>query len=306
MKPAGQIFALIFLGVFLAVFVWFWDVRGVQVLMRQYQAQSFPKTEGQVLSVEIISQTGSKGRIYYHPAFLYTYEVNGLSYEGRRYRYDGSPSDYASVNQIVISHPAGSTIEVYYNPNNPADAVLSPLVVANDVSRLFLMSPVIFLFLFMFLKVGREIDWPGRAKPVAGGVKIVTEMLTTRARLPRYQPGWLGLITAGILSFIAGVAIEVAFASSPVPASLYALIIIIVAGALVYLWQYLKIASGIQDLVINEGARTIELPLTYKRRERRPLPFSEIKAVTLEMVAHQSRGGVSYNSLRRSHRYWCL
>lgn len=270
------------------------EVHFVGVLIEQCQAQSFPKTEGQVLSVRIDSHRGSKGGVSYHPAILYRYEVNGQSYEGGRYRYDGFPDDYYSVNEIVTDHPAGSTIEVYYNPDNPADTVLSTGVVAWDVPLPFLISPFFYLFLFLTLNTWRVINWPGKVQPVAGGVKIMTEMLTTRVRMPRYLPGNVGLITAGILTFSAGIVIAFYYASSTVPAGFYALLIIIAASALAYFWQYWRVASGRQDLVIDEGARTLTLPLTCDRSGRQPLPFSEIKAVTLEEVAHKVKNGVIY------------
>jgi hypothetical protein len=289
----GQIFLVIFCGAVL-VFTVCMEVHFVGVLIDQYQAQSFPKTEGQVLSVRINIQRGSKGGVSYHPAFLYRYEVNGQSYEGGRYRYDGFPTDYYSVNEIVTEHPAGSKIAVYYNPDDPADTVLSPGVVSWDVPLPFLISPFFYIFLFLSLNAWRVINWPGGVQPVAGGVKIMTGMLTTRVRLPRYLPSNVGIITAGILTFSAGIVIEVYYASSTVPAGFFALLIIIVASALAYCWQYWRVASGRQDLVIDEGARTVELPLTYDRSERRPLPFSEIKAVTLEGVTHKVKNGIIY------------
>jgi hypothetical protein len=289
--------ALIFLATLCGaalVFTVCLEVYFVGVLIDQYQAQSFPKAEGQVLSVRINSHRGSKGGVSYHPTLLYRYEINGQSYEGGRYRYDNFPDDYYSVNEIVTNHPAGSAIEVYYNPDNPADSVLSPGVVTREVLFPFLISPFFYIFLFLTLNTWRAIHWPGRAQPVAGGVKIITEMMTTRVRLPRYLPSNVGLITAGVLTFSTGIVIEGYYTSSPVAAGMFALIIIIVVSVLAYFWQYWRIASGRQDLVIDEGSRTVEFPVTYHRTGRRPLPFAEIKAVTLEEVAHKVKNGVVY------------
>jgi hypothetical protein len=290
---AFKIVACILAAVFVPV--WFCYLASIPDLMRQFQAQSFPKTEGRVLSVGILSiekfsQAASKREVYYHPAFSYQYEVNGKSYKGVRYRFDDFLFDYKSVNQVVMAHPAGSTVEVYYNPADPADAVLSPLVDVQDTSHTLLALPFLYISLFFLLKIGRGIDWPGRVKPVAGGVRIITEGLTTRVRLPCFQPGSLGLSTTCILSIIAGFVIPFICVSSPVPAGLLAFLITIVAGASVYFRQYRRIASGIQDLVIDESARTVELPLTYKRRERRLLAFSDIKTVGLE----KRNGAITY------------
>ena len=294
MNSSKSIFGFILLAVILAAFVWLVDVGGIQILMRQHRAESFPETEGQILGSKVVSRTGSKGRVYYHPAFVYTYEVNDHRYRGWRYRYDGYPSDNLSVGQIVHAHPVGSTVRVYYNPADPADACLSPMVVAKDVSLLFLYLPIFIMLLLFCVKTGAEINWPGLGKPVAGRVKIIRQRMKTHVRLPRYQPSLLGGITAGALSLIAGLVIQLERGTAPIPASMLALGFIFVGGAAVYVGQYLRLATGRQDLIIDEGAQTFELPLTYKRRERRPLPFSEIKAVTLEKVAHRGRYGVTY------------
>ena len=296
-KTAKQIFALVFFGAILAAFVWLMGVPAARLLIRQYRAESFPKTEGHVVSVRITSRTGSKGKIYYQPAFSYAYEVDGQSYRGHAYRYEANPSDQASVNQIVAAHPVDSTINVYYDPNNPADALLAPLVSAEDVSPFFLSMFVVLIISFFWLKDGYRSDWLPGAKSAAGGMKISVEMLTTRVQLPRFQPFWLGLTGSGILSVVTGVLTDTVLKSSGMPAGLLTLIItlIIGGGALVYFWHYRKIASGVQDLVINEATRTVELPLTYKRRERRQVPFSEITSVALVEVPHQGRYSVSYS-----------
>lgn len=254
-------------------------------LMRQYRTQSFPKIEGRVLSAGIVSKRTYKGEILYCPAFRYKYEINGKSYEGLRYRYIDYWSDPNWANRIVTSHPVGSAVEVYYDPHNLADAVMFPLVDVQDVAHLLLGMPFLYLALFFLFKFSREIDWTGKVEPVAGGVMIITEKMITRVRLPCIQPSSLALSTICILSVIASVVIAFTCASAPVPAGLLALLITMGTGTVVYFRHHRKLASGIQDLVIDENARRFELPLTHKRRQRRPLPFSEIKAVGMEREA---------------------
>jgi hypothetical protein len=284
-----QFFPVIILTMALAIIGWFFGVQDVQVLIRQYRAQSFQKTVGQVLSAQIVSHKTSKGGVNYQPAFLYTYIVNGRRYKAGRYRYDNFYSDYDSADQIVTAHRPGYKILVYYNPADAADAVLSPGVVRGDVSLPFLGLWFFFIFLFLLLRFARAIDRPG-VPPVAGGVKIITDRRTTRVRLPRCQPDVPGLITAGILSLVAFFAV-VASPHAPLETGLYALAFIIIASASAYFWQFGRIASGRQDLVIDEEACRVALPLTYGRRERVEVPFSGIQSVFLVEEKPQVKGG---------------
>jgi hypothetical protein len=281
-----KILVCILLGAFIVL--WGRYAMSIPDLMRQYRAQSFHKTEGQVLSTGIVSQRTSKGEVLYHPVFLYKYEIGGVSYKGQRYHYIDYSLDSNSANQIVTSHPTGSKVEVYYNPANPADAVLLPLVDVQDIAHLLLGMPFLYLASFFMFKFGRRINWTGKAKLIAGGVEIIAKGTTTHVRLPNFQPSSLALSTICILSVIASVVIAFTCASVPVPAGLLALFITIGTGAVVYFRHHQKLASGIQDLVIDENARTLELPLTFKRRQRQPFPFSEIKGVGLEQVAGTS------------------
>jgi len=276
----------------IAWFTWMVDIQGGKVLLRQHSSESFPHVEGVVSSSEVTTTRGSKGRIFYHPYIVYRYSVDGTDYRGHRYRYDGHPSDEDSVNAIVEAHPGGSAIDVYYNPQDPNDAVLSATVDAEDVDHLFMFTPMILVFLWAFIRGIRQLD--SRESPVAGGVKIITEMMVTRARLPRFLPVLIGLLAAAILSLTAGLLMATGVLHPPWEAGEWSLPVVMLGGAIVYAWWYQKVHSGQQDLVINEGARTFQLPLTYKRREQTPKPFSQVQSVVLNEVRHSSRGGSYY------------
>jgi hypothetical protein len=124
---------------------------------------------------------------------------------------------------------------------------------------------------------------------------MFTEMMTTRVRLPRYRPSSAGLMVAAILAFAGGIVVAAMGRNHP-PLLLggWSLAAILAGGGTAYLIQYQRVHSGAQDLVINEGSRTVELPLTYKRKERMRLAYSDIQSVVLEKVAHRGKSSVSY------------
>jgi hypothetical protein len=133
--------------------------------------------------------------------------------------------------------------------------------------------------------------------PVAGGVKIISDGMFTRVRLPQFAAAWWGLgVTGGLgfaSTFILGFSTDM---QPPITLALATTGVVYLSGAGAYLWQRWKIASGIDDLVINEGARTIDLPLTFGRKERMTLSLADVAIITIETVVHRSRkGGVSYS-----------
>ena len=291
-----KVFTVVLLGAVFVFMVWAFDIRGALTLWQQHQAETFPITQGQVLSSRMRVTHGSKGGIHYHISIIYSYVVNGLTHQSVCYRYDGHPGNAAAVNALVAQHPAGSTIDVYYNPQDPGDSVLSTGVDAQDVYNLFLFTPFCLLFFWVLVNAVQEVNWGGT--PVAGGVKLISEMMVTRVRLPRFQPLMPGLAALGGFSLVAFLLMASGILSGPPLATgAWLLLSALLGGAIAYGWQYQHVHSGRQDLVIDESSRTIQLPLTYKRRTQTPVPFSEIMAVALKKVAHQRKGGVRYTYL---------
>jgi hypothetical protein len=282
---AKDIFGFIFLLSLFGVFAWWVDVRMIRVFVAQYRTESFPNVKGEILSGTVTRWTGSKGSVHYSPSFSYQYEANGQTYEGRRYRYDGHPSFYdeAEANQMVAAHPKGSAIDVYYDPKNPVDAVLSPGLDTADLGIPFIFGSITIIFLSALIKLGKEIDWQGKGQPVAGGVKIIDDRMTIRVRLPRYQPGAMSLLAVYALSMISGVFFQSGQINHPpILTGLLTLVSISIVCAIVYFWLRQEVESGLKDLVIDEGARIIELPLTYKRRQKMTLTFTDIASVIVE------------------------
>jgi hypothetical protein len=283
---------ILFVGLW-GFMTWMFVILGGEHLWRQHRAESFATVQGTVRTSEVTITHGSKGSVHYHVGITYFYSVDGHNYYCSRYRYDGHPDNRDLADAIVAAHPAGSTVQVYYDPQNSADALLSAGADAADVYMLFFTTPICLLFLWLTLNMVQGLNLGG--SKVAGGVKIIDDTMVTRVRLPRFLPVIGALAALGGLSLVAGISMFAgAIPGTPLTAGGFLLVIVLLGGAAAYGWQYRNIHSGKQDLVINFAARTVQLPLTYKRREPITVSFSEIKEVALTKVRHSNKGGAYY------------
>jgi hypothetical protein len=260
-----------------------------EATVRQHDSESFPHVTGIVESSHVTTTHTSKGGTRYHVHISYHYSVDGVNYISYRYRYDGHPTDGESANAIVNSHQSGTVVEVYYNPQNPRDTVLSTGVDRLDVSMPLFVGGVGF-FMLSALRNPLRQQFAGR-NAVAGGVKIISEMMITRVRLPRYEPILLATWVAAGLSGLGALLIAINALQPPWLAGQLCLMAILLGATLVYAMQYRKLNSGCQDLVLDESGRILQLPLTYKRREQKHLSFTKVQSVMLSKVHHNSRGG---------------
>ena len=290
-------------GVLLVIFTGFWSALVIffdshvgRDLWKQLACRSYPAVAGHITHSEVTRHRGSKGRTTYGVAIGYRYAVNDRFFDGSRFRYSASSSsDWAWAAKTVAEHPVGSQTEVFYNPQNPQDALLSPGVEGSDLMLVLLITPFNMVILGLWTWVG---GWVRERvfKPLAGGVRIITEGPRTNIRLPEYAAIVWCMVAVGGLSFASIFVLGFASAFHPsLLAASWVLFGVAAAGAGAYGWQWRKIHSGADDLVLDEGAQTIVLPETYGRKNRVTLAFSEIKTLTLETIVHRSRkGGVSY------------
>ncbi len=135
-----------------------------------------------------------------------------------------------------------------------------------------------------------EMQHRSKGKAVPGGVKLITESMISRVRLPRYQPATLGFIALVSLGLVAA-PIAAFVPEWPV---VWLCACVFLGCGLVYVWQFARVHSGTQDLVIDESVQTVQLPRTYRRWEQPTLAFSAIKAVVLDKVMHHGRRGSVY------------
>ena len=289
-------------GVFIVLFTCFWssfvlffDAMMTRRLWQQFESSHYPFTMGQVTGCSMTTHHGSKGGTTYGVDIGYRYSVESHTYYGSRFRYMSTPSSYDWAMSTVRAHPAGSQVAVYFNASNPEDAVLSPDLSGGD------LMIVLFLMPFNLVMIGFWIGLGGWLrerilKPVAGGVKIIVEGPRTRIRLPEYGALVWSMIAMGGLSFVSIFVVGFASGFQPsIPTALLTLFVVIGTGAGIYIWQWGKIHSGDDDLILDETSTTIALPETYGRKQRVTVNRSEIEKLTVEQIEHRSRkGGISY------------
>jgi Protein of unknown function (DUF3592) len=290
-------------GTFLVIFTVFWsgfvmtfDVVIVHNLVKQAESAHYQFVTGAVIHSEVRIHHSSKGGTSYVPVIQYRYEVAGQAFTGARLRYNSNlSSSQAAARSTVDEHPAGSTIQVFYNPENPQDSLLFTGIEGADFMMILFLTPFNAVMLGLLIWI---YGWLRERlfHPAAGGLKIITDGMYTRVRLPQYGAviWWLG--TTGGLGFAAIFVVGFGTQMKPsLPVILTTIVAVYLAGLGVFLWQWLKIRSGIDDLVINEARRSLELPETFGRTERVTVNIADIASLTVEQIEHRgNKGGVSY------------
>ena len=259
-------------------------------LSLQHQSSSFPSTTGRVDVSEVTITHGSKGSTHYHVHIVYGYGVGGQTFENARFRYGPFSTSHAEADAEVEAHPVGSDITVYYREDNPADSLLSPGVVGSDFLMFFFLIPATVFMLYQ-LGVICVSDRFRRNLP-AGGVRINVRGSRASVRLPHYPPGFWAMSTfcgTGLAAcFILLVTTRGYVSTQP---EVFAAVAILAATAGVYCWRRARLSSGVDDLVIDEDARTVILPQNFGRRYRVNLDFGAIESVRLEPVRRRRKGG---------------
>lgn len=287
---------------FLTIFALIWStfVLGFDGLMarnmfKQFESRRYAVTTGKVTHSEVKSSRGSKGGTSYTAVIKYSYEVDGKGFTGTRFRYNQNSSDATYANDLVDARPAGAMVQVFYHPDNPQDSLLLPGINGSDFMMVLFLTPFNAVMLGFWMWIG---SWLRQQlfRPVAGGVKIMADTRYTRIRLPKIRAVVGGMATTGGLGFVS--VFIVGFSSKMQPSlalALGAIGVVYLTGAGVYFWQWRKIHTGIDDLVINHSARTIDLPQTFGRKQRVLVNIADVVSLTVEEVMHRSsKGGISY------------
>jgi len=276
---------------FLSVFALFWssitlwqDYVAAREIAGGLRSRSFVKTSGEVSSSTLTPHTG-KG-VSYTADLVYEYTVNGRTFTGSKVGYGGWTG---RASDVVDAHPAGSAAVVFFDPANPSDAVLETGLSGRNLFATVLLAPfnVLTIGIWSWIIAGAGAS---KTASVAGGVGIVESAPETRVRMSQlnaFESGMLALVgTSFAVLFLVGLSTD----SNPsVNMVIAAWGGILGASALVFTRRWRRIQSGVEDLVIDAGARALTLPQTFGRKESITAPFREVQAVTVEKVARSSR-----------------
>lgn len=257
---------------------------------QQYESGRFLPITGTITHSELQTHTTSKGT-YYTYVINYLYKVGGQTFVGDRLAYgEDQTAVLAGAETLVKDHPVGSVVQVYYNSRNPNDAVLYPGLGCADFGWVLGLTPFNIVMMGFWVWIG---GWLRLRifKPEAGGVKMIEDGVTLRIRLPRWEPIWWGLVTTGGLAFVAIPLLKFTGnmgRTGPMIAVVY------LAGMGVYVWRRWKADSGGEDLIMSEAAGTMELPVTFGRKERVTVRFRDVDSLWVETIVRGGSKGTTY------------
>lgn len=165
------------------VFIGGAGVGGLMVAQRRIaQTSQWPSVTGKIVTSEVVTGTVKNGRtliVSPHAKADYSYAVNGKSYRGENRRVvsmlhfdsEGTPE------QVVAKYPVGRSVTVYYDPNNPADALLTPVPEQSAktlISSLWMIAPLVGGVGLLIAGIAGLILW--RTRDLAPNVKAAATM----------------------------------------------------------------------------------------------------------------------------------
>ncbi|MBI3878120.1 MAG: DUF3592 domain-containing protein [Verrucomicrobia bacterium] len=292
---SGGCFLVVF-GLFWSSFVLAFDGFIARTVWQRLHAQSFATAPGRVTRSEVIRSRGSKGSSSYSAKIFYTYEVNGQKLTGDQYHFGNmSNSDSRWANATVAAHPAGKEVTIHYDPADPTRAVLKTGIEGDELFLALFTTPFNCIMLAIWsiplARLRRKVS------PEAGGVQLFDDKFVTRARMAAFMPVHAALAAAGATGFV--LIFVIGFSTGFTPSIKVAVTgwsVVLGAAALAFAHRRKRILSGAEDLVLDEGARTLTLPCNRGRKRPRQVAFREVTAVEVRRHEHRSsKGGTTYS-----------
>jgi len=144
-----------------------WFIFSLVSAVKAFQTNSWPQTQGTVLSSGVEKQSSSKGPSKYIPVIQYSYNVGSNNYISKRY----SPSIITGTalwaKQIADSYPEKSIVTVYYQPGKPEKSTLVTGLHSSNYWMLVLSSASLSLLVAFFKKQLQKKE--GDEPPLSSG-----------------------------------------------------------------------------------------------------------------------------------------
>ncbi|MBL8874858.1 MAG: DUF3592 domain-containing protein [Phycisphaerae bacterium] len=259
----GWIFALAWL-----VFVGAFDVYVAWAAARQViAARTWTPVPATIVSSEIISTRGRKGKTTQRPAVSYSYSVDGKQYTGSTIEAFGMRSGGKTYAQdIAGAYRQGESASVFVDPADPSRSALRVGLEPATMRMLLFSLPfnAVLLGLIPFLIRARSYA----ADPMLGWV-VVDEPDRAVLRVLHWEPWTLGCLAMGVASFVGIFVVLVSNRGEP-PAEhvLGAIGGSVLVGAVLYAWRRAAVGAGRFDIEIDRTLKRITLPRTSRGLER--------------------------------------
>ncbi|NBV22153.1 MAG: DUF3592 domain-containing protein [Proteobacteria bacterium] len=288
-------FLLLCFGLFWSGITLTFDSFIARTFYHRLHAQDYAGAPGRVTRSEIIRTRGSKGSTSYRPKIHFSYTVNGTEYTSEKLHYgeEGS-SDARWAEQIVKTFPVGQSITARYDVANPGDAVLLTGLEGSELFLALFLTPFNCIMLALWcvpLFALKRNFWPRPA-----GVPVTQRLRRTHVNLATVTPFGAAVLALGGGAF--GLIFVVGFSAGFNPSVKVACLAwgILLAGAtLAYVLRWLRLSSGVADLVLDTMGATLTLPRMVSRTDSQ-VSFHEVKAVVIEQIANRGqRGGTTYS-----------
>lgn len=259
----GWIFALVWL-----VFVGAFDVYVAWTAARQViAARTWTPVPAEIISSEIISTRGRKGKTTQTPSVSYTYSVDGQQYTGSTIEAFGMPSKGKTYAQdIAGAYRQGESASIFVDPADPSQSALRVGLQPSTMRMMLFSLPfnavLLGLIPFLFRARGYASD------PTLGWVVVDTPDRAV-LRLLHWEPWTVGCLAMAVASFVGVFVVLVSNRGEPpVEHVLGAIGGSITVGAVLYAWRRTAVSAGRFDVEIDRRLKRIALPRTSRGLER--------------------------------------